>query len=404
MLHQALATALAAAALLPAGVCAAADYPVTDTEVKAIPEVPRPGYLKPYVDPVFGTRVTRITGDPGTPIPVVGGVWGEVARHHYSKDQAWNADGSLLILDRHRGRPNPIFLDGRTYRPRFTRRPPGEDRWHPTEPDLRIFVKGNRTGVWNVRTGQVTVAGTFEGYSLLKFGPGEGNPSRDGARLAVLAQRGGKQVAFAYDLVRRHKWPDIDLDGVEVDWVSVSALGTYVVLNGVIDGGRDRTQVYDLEGRKVGPLWTKYGRPSHYDLTVDDAGDEVAVGVSKSKPGQGRLIKRTLRDGAVTVLTPGGWPSHTSARNIRRPGWVYATYQGRSRNWPPFSDEIVAVRTDGSLHVQRLAHMHTRPGDYFSEAHASPSPDGRKVIFASNWEAESRRPLAAYVVELPEPK
>ncbi len=404
MLHQALATALAAAALLPGGACAAAAYPVTDTEVKTIAAVPRPAYLDSYVDPVFGTRVTRITGEPGTPIPVVGGAWGEVARHHYSKDQAWNADGSLLILDRHRGKPNPIFLDGRTYRPLFTRRPPGEDRWHPTQADLRIFLRDNQIGTWNVRTGEVSVAHTFGGYSHLQFGPGEGNPSRDGARLAVLAQKGDNQVAFAYDLAQKHKYPDIGLDGVTVDWVSISALGKHLVINGVIDGGRDRTQVYDLEGRKAGPLWTKYGRPSHYDLTVDDAGDEVAVGVSKSKPDQGRLIKRRLRDGAVTVLTPGGWASHTSARNIRRPGWVYATYQTRSRNWPPFGDEIVAVRIDGSLRVERLAHMHTRGGDYFSEAHASPSPDGRKVIFASNWEAESRRPIAAYVVELPEQK
>jgi hypothetical protein len=206
-------------------------------------------------------------------------------------------------------------------------------------------------------------------------------------------------VAFAFDLVRKRKYPDIPMAGVDVDWVSVSPLGRHVVLNGVIDGGRDRTRVFDLEGRPVGPLWAAYGRPSHYDMAVDAGGEEVAVGVSKSKPDDGRVIKRRLRDGAVTVLTAGGYAGHTSARNLRRPGWVYVTYQGRSRAWPPYWDEVAAVRIDGGRRVERLAHLHTARKDYLTEAHAVPSPDGRRVIWASNWEAEKGRPVGTYVVD-----
>jgi prepilin-type processing-associated H-X9-DG protein len=61
---------------------------------------------------------------------------------------------SMLILTRHKGKPNPLFLDGRTYEPLFTFRLPGEARWHPTDPDVMLYVRDNRIGRFNVRTGK----------------------------------------------------------------------------------------------------------------------------------------------------------------------------------------------------------------------------------------------------------
>ena len=55
-----------------------------DSNIVEIPDTPKPDYLESYIDPAFGTKVTRITGDPGTAIPDVYGVWGNIARHHYS--------------------------------------------------------------------------------------------------------------------------------------------------------------------------------------------------------------------------------------------------------------------------------------------------------------------------------
>ena len=375
--------------------------PVTDTEVKDIPTVPKPGYLQSYVDPVFGNKVTRITGDPGVPISQVGGVWGEVARHNYSKDAVWNADQSLMILKMHHRGPSPIFLDGSTYEPLFSKESPGtEIRWHPRKPNLMIYVGANEVGTWNVRIGEKTVIGSFPGYSNFYLGPWEGNVSLDGSLLAVYAKKGSDAVAFAYDMVNKVKYPDLELKGVDVDWVSISALGRYVVLNGVIEGSDDRTQVYDLQGNRVGALWSDYGRPSHYDLTVDQNGDEVAVGVSKSAPDDGRVIKRRLRDGTVTVLTDGGYAMHTSTRNLKRPGWAYVTYQYRGDKYPPYRDEVVAVKLDGSGGVERLAHLHTNDTGYSAEAHACPSPDGRRAIWASNWDSPTGKPVGAYVVEV----
>jgi len=378
----------------------------TDMEAKdpsISPEKPEyawdEGQLVYYIDPQFGTKITRVTGDPGTSFTMADGTtgtWGDISRHHYSKDQAWNADQSLLYLNRIReGGTNHIFLDGTTYEPLFRRDPPGEERWHPTDPNLMIYVTGNEVGKWNVWTGQKTFVKTFPGYSSFELGPSEGNVSWDGNWIAPLARvPDGKTVTFAYNMETDEKYPDIDLtEAGSVNWTSISALGNYVVVNADYGGQNDTTQVYDAKTgeKKGGGLWSKYGYPSHYDLTVDADGQEVAVGRSKSGPADG-LIKRRLEDGEVTEIGPEG--SHTSARNIDRPGWVYVSQPVDSI----YQNEVLALRLDGGT-VERFGYI---PNDenltgYYAEVHAAPSPDGKRVIVASNWAQGSD--VSAYVIE-----
>ena len=51
-----------------------------------------------------------------------------------------------------------------------------------------------------------------------------------------------------------------------------------------------------------------------------------------------------------------------------------------------FSDEVIAVKLDGSKAVQRFAHKHSVfDGCYRCESHPAPSMDGRRILFASNW-------------------
>ncbi|MCX7826878.1 MAG: hypothetical protein N2689_15170, partial [Verrucomicrobiae bacterium] len=71
-----------------------------------------------------------------------------------------------------------------------------------------------------------------------------------------------------------------------------------------------------------------------------------------------------------------------------------------------FSDEIVAVKLDGSGAVERLGRTHSDArGLYRAEPHAVPSRDGRRVIFASNWaracgdSVAMKNDIKAYVIE-----
>jgi hypothetical protein len=362
----------------------------------AVPDIPRPKYLNTIIDPVFGTKVTRVSGDPGTKIMTKNGeeigVWGDVVKHHYSKDQPWNADESLIHLTRNvGGSPSDVFLDGETYEVLFARSVPGsEDRWHATNPALKFYVNGNQIGYFNVYTGATTVIRTFYEYNRLYLGPWEGNLSYDGGMAVFYALRpGGGYDVFAYDIVNDVKYPTKTLGTTSIDWASISAKGQYVV----IMYHDTNTQVFDLNMNFLTSFTVNH---NHYDLGIDESGDEVAAGISKKSAYDGLIIKHSLRNAAFTRMTTGGYAIHTSARNDLLPGWSYSSFHPtRAR----YRDEVVAVKMDGTETVRRFCHMHNDQTDYLAEAMPVPSHDGRRVIFGSNWGGSGGRPVGTYVVD-----
>jgi hypothetical protein len=119
-----------------------------------------------------------------------------------------------------------------------------------------------------------------------------------------------------------------------------------------------------------------------------DHNEDVLLG-GRACPGSriGHVVKVRLRDGLVTPLTdPRNEASymHGSARNTLRPGWFYVTY-GRGQPGMRFNAEIVAVKMDGSGTVERFGHYHSTSSAYRTQAQAVPSPDGQRVLFASDW-------------------
>jgi hypothetical protein len=368
----------------------------------------KPAYLQTIIDPVFGTSITRIVGNPGDTIPHLNGqVWpGKEERHGYSKRQAWNADQSMIFLDRHY--PH-IWLDGNTYEPLFIRtfdkgnpdRPKRDLRWSHTEPHIMYYLTSSpgkcSLGKWDVVKDVLTELIDLSEYNYCSFGDGEGNFSADGTKAAVYALRpDGVKVIFVANVVTKTKEPDIEV--TTLDNCTISPLGNYIVIDGDFSGGSDRIQVRKASDGRV--LWTesRYGVPSHWDVQVDQNGDEVVAGVGKSSSFDGRVIKRRLSDGKITVIVDKGYASHTSGRNIRRPGWVYVTYNLRDESsYYPYQNEIVAVKLDGTR-IERLGNIHSNSFTYVAEAHGSPSPDGLRVIFASDWDS-GQLPIQAYVID-----
>ena len=356
-----------------------------------------PQYLVPFTDSKFGNKVVKVT-DPTKPVPGLSLTWEKVATHHYSIDQAWNADQSLLILVK--GISGRLFLDGRTYKPLMALKNPGELRWHPTNPNLMAFVGRKGVGYWNVRQNTIQVLNSLSNYTGLGFGESKGNLSDDGTMLAVTATRSdGKNVAFAFDLVNAKKYPDIDLSAwYEVGWTTISPLKKYVICYLRKTSSSDNQRLlFTLDGKLV-QTWPEYERPGHGDFMVDSSGYELAVG--RSKYDSYKMITRRLVDGKITFIGNPCKASHTSARNLTYPGWVFASFtQGTpTSSQMPYSNEITAVATDGSQRVRRLAQHNSVDNGYDTEPHGSPSPDGKRAIFASNWGVKDG-PVAAYVAE-----
>lgn len=363
---------------------------LSNAQVIPAPHMELPDYLVPSVDPSLGTTLVRVT----LPDSAMGnGVACKrsYCTHRYSSAQAWNADQSLLLIVN--GCNGWCFLDGQTYAPLFRRQRAGECEWHPQDPEIMICVAGQRISRWAPRRNTEEPVFETEAYHQLQFGPYKGNPSWDGNRIVVRAtSQAGALVAFAFDLSARRKFPDIVLARLpgQNSYCGISPLGSYIFCQQSLIDSTDQAFVFTIEANLI-QSWTEHHRPGHGDMTVDDGGREVYVGISKSAPDKYQVIKRRLQDGLVTTLTPYGDAQHASMRAIRRHDWVFLSYAGtplaltgRLRT-APFAQEVIALKIDGSGEFRRVAHTLNASYDYWSETHASPSPDGSQIIWSSNW-------------------
>ena len=378
-----------ALAVLPAGAAWAADPPLGP--FIPAPSMRQPSYLEPVRDPAFGTPIVRIT-EPGR--SMAGGRCElKYCTHRYSSAQAWNADQSLLVI--RNGCGGGCFLDGRSYKPLFRRAMPNECEWHPVDPAVMICVANQAVYVWAPQTNRVETIIPLDAFHHAEFGPYKGNPSVSGDRIVVRARNAANRlVAFAVDIPSGRLHPPISLDTLPGtnNACTISASGLYIVCGQDLPKEIETAHVFTVDGELV-QHWDEHHRPGHGDLAMDEDGMDVYVGISKSEPDLFHVIKRRLKDGVVTDLLPYGQISHASVRNTQRPGWVFLTFTGTPEDVAgtpengkaSFYQEIVALRIDGSGEVRRLVQTRNAPADYWSETHASPSPDGSRVIWSSNW-------------------
>jgi uncharacterized protein YjdB len=419
---------------------------VTDPwAVFTVPVTAKPAYLVATVPSPFGTKVTRIGGDPGAGLSwgTGTGTWGSFARHHYSKDQPWSSDGSLIaLMNRTGGSPSDLYLDGNTYQPVgaiCSNYSISDDRWHPSpaHPHERIAVSGTELMWFDVTTCTKTRSWTLP-VSVDGIGSYEGNPSNDG-RYVALGNADGSSI-FVVDMQTSRIGPvynalaNCHMSGCVYDWVQISASGKYVIVDWTASPDTGQAfQVWDMDTTTLALSFhtgltkiyagcggsTAFGHIynlGHADVTVDPSDQNADVVVGKglcsnfgktNEDGKrvGWVVKVRVRDGLMTPLTDPTNEAevrHVSARNLDRPGWAYVGYTPASGK--RFNDEIIAVTLDGTQTVERLVHKHTDDsGCYQCEAHSVPSRDGKRVMWASNWMSNgtggSSSAIEAYVVD-----
>ncbi|MBI2336141.1 MAG: hypothetical protein HYU97_05210 [Deltaproteobacteria bacterium] len=361
---------------------------------------PAPG--ETFFDAKFGYAITRISKPPN--------FTGRCLVPEYSKRQVFNADESWLRLQDCDGRT--LIYDAKNYQ--FKKILKDEITgaqdifWHPSLPHLLYFNTEATLKIYDINTDTITPVFTFKNPQGAPYVTAdtfaEGNLSNDGRYYAVMGRMGDhdfKEILvldiFSKTLVSRRNLPT----GIDfVDWVSISPLGHYVVVDYATSARG--VEVYPLDLTKL--LWTKPLGTGHSDLGLDADGSTEILVMDVYDPNLNKTVikKFLLRDGQTAdLLNLGLFDLHISCRNIKRPGWCYMSVfdmndqqSTDATHWDLFADEIFALKLDGSAikspnGVERLAHHHSRrygnEGVYAAEPHATVSAKGDRIVFGSNW-------------------
>lgn len=358
-------------------------FPPESTWEVTIPEtLPRPGYLKTIHDSKYGVDITRISD--ATIFNVEKNsykLW-----NHYPKDQAWNADMSLITLN------NGYFLlNGDDYSVYKTfSNGLYESRWSNIDPDIKYFCEGNKLKKTNIETEEITTIRQFPGYNLT-IGPWEGNISADDKYVVVTHESGGSAVkASLYDIELDSVISEMEFSGNGADWVTITPSGEYIVASNNVT---DRIEVYDLQFnflRNVG------SSTQHGDFGVDSEGNEVWVQVIP-------VSMHRLSDGKSTRLLIENTGGHISGRGFNNPGWAlvdFGIYTGGSGSIGYTGlTELAEIKLDGSGIVRHFGHARSSFGSHMGTV----SPDGKKIIFNSDWNifdsGDIKDETYAYIVE-----
>jgi len=366
-----------------------------------------PGYLETFEEENFGNNVTRVSN-----LANFGGDNIRL-RHGYAKRQVWNSDGSFIVL----AGWNPKILDGTTFEFLGTANDFGNMGFSNTNPLLSFhtsdsdhyFIK--RLMNPSTYASETIFRRDFTDYNVLSHHSSESNVSADDKYIALYgtkASTGSDCWVVVYDIESDIIYSETNM-GVSlssIDWVSMSQSGDYVVIlfNSDGSGSNQGTKSFDKNMNLISHITN---RTSHGDLGYDINGNEVLVSNSSG------YIKTNRLDGVgseiLYVNVSGG---HVSCRNINRPGWAYVNDHGTSSNSGDYESfrEVFAVKLDekpsGIVTVNRFSKSYGYAGiGYNHQPQAVASPDGTKVLFASNMEVSSVMQQSypfAWVVEAPQ--
>jgi hypothetical protein len=378
---------------------------------------PEPG--SPFIDPVFGTCLVRVsdrTSDlsPDDPSPGI--------KNEYSRVQSFNADDSLILA---RGIEGTWYVyDASTLEPLGQVPLDVEPRWDKEDPYRIFFFEGTALYTYHLLSGDRKLLHDFSAdYPEFRISIAwtryEGSPDADSSLFGFLVQDPDWEVVgfgvFDLSLDRvtaRRLFPA----GVEVDSVTISPSGEYFLA--FFDTYCDRDQlgrdqdpcglmVYDQDLQNGRGLLRIVG---HADLAYDGSGKEVLVYQDIDTD---YISMVDLESGEITPLLPidfsrGEIGLHFSGRGFDLPGWaLVSTYTGwvEARTW--MDNQVFAIELKPEGKVVRLAHTHSlvdenQEHDYWAEPHATVNQPFTKVLFTSNWGRSGTGEVEMYQIILPE--
>ncbi len=402
-----------------------------DNRFDSIPAMDKPGYLNPYRDPTFNTRVVRISNT----------LFGQVVKPMYSTIQSWNADESLLILY-HTGveRNGHYLYDGKNYSPigklDILTGNIEEVFWHHTDPDILYYISAlfshyGSLMEYNVRTQTAVELANFDSVCGDGQGTTAGNnimmPSWNDDYFGFRCADASLGVAFSYRL--------------STDEVSTLPIGgnspyqpwfapmpapsgqNYLLNESILSPDLQRTHrqldLFEFHSHSsLGRL--KNGNDALFATGFDPSPEGCDNAADR---GVGALIVHDLNTGLCRAMISEsdgyGEPisgTHISAVAHKNPGWIALSsigyerffYLTNQRAAPVLLSEIFLANTDPQSHeICRLAHHRTHGKDsrnggyisYLGEPHVTISPTGTRILFGSDWHDGGS--VDTYVIELP---
>lgn len=352
------------------------DAGINDFDARPLNQTARPAAGLPFVDPNFGSRLIRITDGATDVTPLAPTL------------PSWNADESALLLAIAGGRYE--LRDGRTYALEATvdliAASTGNVYWHTTDPDVLFTfdVTGRRLLRYR-RSTRLAVAEEVARFPACDdVSATESFTSWDSSVFGVRCRRAG-----GYDLgVVRSGVPSGPVSAAASNQAEPSPAPSGALFH---DG--DVLDATLSTRRSLG-----ISNPADsFSLGRDSTGGDVHYAVAFDGPLLGTVVARPFdgRPPRVLIGPSTGAPFPPSGTEIsaiahRRSGLVLASIVGQAP-WGQRPLENELVMANGSS-VCRLAHHRSTV-----RTHATLSPTGTRVVFASNWFGTG--PLQTYVLE-----
>ena len=339
----------------------------------------------------------------------------------YPKIQSWNKDMSLIRIS------NRLYDADTLEESSLTRKYYSNSsaynglcsrysdyfRWSNTEPTVFYVLNSSRNFIKaTINDNKIDCSNSIESfrdYEVIHMGPYEGNIDYNDEYVIFIAKKRNNEDVYLilFDIeeekrvwtkeLKDNKW--IQSKGKwkpsSIDWVSVSPSGRYIVLNeSHINGAKGGMYRYDINfENRVKLQYMRHDKllsqGGHGDMGYDIDGNEVLI---QFVAGLGiyQFSLDNPQEIGKNILHPYGG-GHISCRNSERKGWCYIT--SREKNYR----HIFALKIDGSEDetVQEFTQSHMSTS--IRKVFGSPSPDGTKVIFNSDWEKGDKNEVDTFV-------
>lgn len=394
-----------------------AGFAVNDRSNRPMTSLTKPAPGQSYIDPVFGSKITRITNSDA--------ISSGVAKTLYSTIQAWNADESRMILY-HRGAGHFLY-HGKNYQliEQLDIVPSDIEQvfWSTTEADIFYYpnkavgrtvatpngsyrLRGKELMKYNIRKREYDVVKDFSARCPNNSITGGNDVQMPALSNDVFGLRCGS-LGFSYQ---------ISNDTITVLSGSADALAPQAFPSATRFFHQGRildSALYEERSLDLGKT-NEHSSLGQFE-NGNDAYFSVAFNANLNNScgdGIGSLVVHDASNGECRVLVgpANGYPytlsgTHMSALAYKNPGWTVVSSIGYGTEGDSLLEqELYLANTDPqNPMVCRIAHHRAtgRRGSigYFAEPHPVLSPSGTRVLFSSDWNNTGK--VDTFVVELP---